>query len=463
MSDDLTLTQDAAGHFYTDEDSGVLRARRYRVQVVAGPDAGVQSDLQDGTFSIGTHNSANLRLTDKGVSRFHLELHISAVGLKVTDLDSTNGTFQGANRIGAITITPASNAKSRFRLGHNTEIEVAPADVAVPVAGYQGETFGRVIGRSKVMRDLFGLLAKIAPTDATVLLEGETGTGKELLAEAIHQSSGRRGGPYVVVDCGALPKDLIGSELFGHVRGAFTGAVSNKRGLIEEADGGTLFLDEIGELPLELQPQLLRALEKREVRPIGELRAKKVNIRVVAATHRSLAEMVKAGTFREDLYFRLAVVRSPVPPLRKHKDDIPLLVRAFLRDLRREDFTLSPEAEAQLVAHDWPGNVRELRNVVERGLSLEGGAVDFELGHTSAGGDGGGEAAAPIGAVTKDLLDMSFKDAKGLLTESFEREYLTHLLKRHNGNISRAALEAGIDRNYIHRLVKKYNLPVDRG
>ena len=265
----------------------------------------------------------------------------------------------------------------------------------VPVIGWQGEKFGRAIGGSKFMREMFGLLAKVAPTEATVLLEGETGTGKELLAEAIHQHSARSNGPYVVVDCGALPKDLIGSELFGHVRGAFTGAVSHKRGLIEDADGGTLFLDEIGELPIELQPQLLRVLEKREVRPIGELRAKKVNIRVVAATHRPLAEMVKTGAFREDLYFRLAVVRAPVPPLRKHKEDIPLLVRTFVRDLKRDEFTVSPDVLAQLMAHDWPGNVRELRNVVERGMSLEGGAIEFEVNAADVGASTGDEPAEP--------------------------------------------------------------------
>jgi len=294
-----------------------------------------------------------------------------------------------------------------------------------------------------------------------VLLEGETGTGKELLAEALHLRSTRRERPFVVVDCGALPRDLIGSELFGHVRGAFTGALNNKRGLIEEADGGTLFLDEVGELPLDLQPQLLRALEKREVRPIGEVRARKVNIRVVAATNRNLAEEVRAGKFREDLYFRLAVVRAQVPPLRKRKEDIPLLVRNFLVDLKREDFQLSSDVLAQLMAHDWPGNIRELRNIVERGLSLESGSLPLEV--AGSVGELTGDAADYAGGMHKDVLNKPFKEAKGLLVESFEREYLTHLLARHNGNISRAALEAGIDRNYIHRLVKKYNIPVDRG
>jgi transcriptional regulator with PAS, ATPase and Fis domain len=246
------------------------------------------------------------------------------------------------------------------------------------------------------------------------------------------------------------------------VRGAFTGALNAKRGLIEEAHGGTLFLDEVGELPLDLQPQLLRALEKREVRPIGEVRAHKVDLRVVAATNRNLAEQVRAGSFREDLYFRLAVVRAQVPPLRKRKEDIPLLVRNFVADMKRDDFQLSPDVLAQLMAHDWPGNVRELRNVVERGLSLESGALPIEV--AGGVGEATGDAASynPGSGMSKEVLAKPFKEAKGMLVESFEREYLTHLLARHNGNISRAALEAGIDRNYIHRLVKKYNIPVDR-
>jgi transcriptional regulator with PAS, ATPase and Fis domain len=446
------------GILYTDHTSGTLKARRYRVTVVTGPDTGGGSEIDNGTFLIGTHQNTDLRLTDKGVSRYHLELQLRSDGLKVTDLDSTNGTFQGSTRVGSVVLSGAA----RLKLGSNTEIEISPADVPVSVEGFSEDHFGQAIGGSRYMKELFGLLDRVANTEATVLLEGETGTGKELLAEAVHMRSTRRSGPFVVVDCGALPRDLIGSELFGHVRGAFTGALNSKRGLIEEADGGTLFLDEVGELPLDLQPQLLRALEKREVRPIGEVRARKVNIRVVAATNKNLAEQVRAGSFREDLYFRLAVVRAQVPSLRKRKEDIPLLVRNFLRELKREDFELSPDILAQLMAHDWPGNVRELRNVVERGLSLEGGALPIEV--SSGVGEATGDAASHMrGGMSADVLQKPFKEAKGLLVESFEREYLTHLLARHNGNISRAALEAGIDRNYIHRLVKKYNIPVDRG
>jgi DNA-binding NtrC family response regulator len=455
MSDDLT--QSHTGMLYTDRTSGTLRARRYRVQVLAGPDQGLSAELDDGTFLIGTHHNNSLRLTDKGVSRYHLELQLKADGLKVSDLDSTNGTFQGTTRIGSVTLASAC----RLRLGSSTEIEISPADVTVAVGGYEGDRFGSAIGTSLYMRELFGLLDRVAPTEAAVLLEGETGTGKEVLAESIHLRSRRKDGPFVTVDCGAVPRDLIASELFGHVRGAFTGAVENKRGRIEEAHQGTLFLEEVGELPLDLQPQLLRALEKREVRPIGEVRARKVELRVIAATSRSLPERVRAGAFREDLYFRLAVVRAAVPALRKHKEDIPHLVRNFLRELKREDFELSSAALGQLMAHDWPGNIGELRSVIERGVSLEGGALP--LGNEPGGGAASTVDGAGSAPTARDVLDRPFKEAKGVLVESFEREYLTHLLARHNGNISRAALEAGIDRNYIHRLVKKYNLPVDRG
>jgi DNA-binding NtrC family response regulator len=262
----------------------------------------------------------------------------------------------------------------------------------------------------------------------------------------------------VVVDCGSIPHELIASELFGHARGSYTGATSDKRGLIETASGGTLFLDEIGELALDLQPQLLRVLDKRQVRRVGETAPVDVDIRVVAATHRDLRAMVKAGQFREDLYYRLAVVRCEIPPLRERLDDLPALARHFAEEMGRSGFELSAALLDQLSRHDWPGNVRELRNVVERALSLgsTGLAVDA--------GEGGAAARAPAAGVAPpaDVLDLPFKEAKAALIEGFEREYLIHLLARHRGNISRAAAEAGIDRNYIHRLVKKYGIDVER-
>jgi two-component system, NtrC family, response regulator GlrR len=448
-------------NLYTDA-GGKLRERRFRLRVVAGPDKGRELSLEGGTAIVGTHRNADIVLTDDTVSRYHLELQVRRDGIRVTDLETTNGTSLQGSKIGTITVA----GSSRLRIGKRTEIEIVPESQTVPLGEYQGTQFGRAIGQSQPMRRLFALLERVAPTDSTVLLEGETGTGKEALAEAVHLASDRAKGPYVIVDCASIPRELIGSELFGHVRGAYTGAVADKEGLIMAAQGGTLFLDEIGELELELQPQLLRVLETREVRRIGDQQTRRVDIRVVAATNRSLAKMVDEGRFREDLYYRLAVVKAAVPPLRERRDDIASLARHFAEALGHAPMALSAELEAELMAHDWPGNVRELRNVVERALSLGHAGLDHEssAGSSQASPQAYGDAA-PGGAMPdhQAVLDLPFKEAKNQLIESFEREYLTELLRRHKGNISRAAAEAGIDRNYIHRLVKKYDISVDRG
>jgi DNA-binding NtrC family response regulator len=344
-------------------------------------------------------------------------------------------------------------------------MDVEPVDTSIDLNDFQGDRFGDVLGTTQPMRRLFALLAKAAPTEATILLQGETGTGKEAIAEAVHRMSRRNKGPFVVVDCGSIPHELIASELFGHAKGSFTGAGADKQGLIEAATHGTLFLDEIGELALDLQPQLLRVLDRRQVRRVGETQSVDVDIRVIAATHRDLRAMVKAGQFREDLYYRLAVVATHVPPLRDRKADIPALATWFADKMGRGGFAQSPSLLDQLERHDWPGNVRELRNVVERALSL-GDTQLHDL--NDAGGARPATSSESVEAPprlpsTSDVLELPFKEAKAALVESFERDYLQALLARHRGNISRAASEAGIDRNYIHRLVKKYGLEVDRG
>ena len=445
---------------YTDA-GGQLIERSYRLAVVAGPDAGLRRVIEGGTTMIGSHPDNDIVLTDATVSRYHLELQIRREGLSVRDLDSTNGTRHAGNRIGAITLT----GPAQLRLGKHTELAIEAEDAPATLGEFQGDRFGGVIGASLPMRRLFSLLARVALTDATVLLEGETGTGKEAIALALHHASRRADGPFVVVDCASIPHELIASELFGHARGSYTGAVSDKQGLIEAATGGTLFLDEIGELPIDLQPQLLRALDKREVRRVGETRPIPVDIRVLAATHRDLRAMVKTGGFREDLYYRLAVVRCEVPPLRTRLDDLPALARHFAELFGRSGWDISAGLLEQLGRHRWPGNVRELRNVIERALSLGMVVVDGASPHDPAlavNASAGAPAAGSSGA-SSAILDLPFKDAKAALVESFERDYLVNLLARHKGNISRAALEAGIDRNYIHRLVKKYGLEVDRG
>jgi DNA-binding NtrC family response regulator len=443
-------------NLYTDA-GGKLRERRFRLRVVVGPDQGRELPLEGGTAIVGTHRNADIVLTDDTVSRYHLELQVRRDGIRVTDLDTTNGTSLQGSRVGTITVA----GSSRLRIGKRTEIEIVPESATVPLGEYAGEQFGRAIGRASAMKKLFSLLDRVAPTDSTVLLEGETGTGKEALAEAIHRASDRANGPYVIVDCASIPRELIGSELFGHVKGAYTGAAADKVGLIETASGGTLFLDEIGELALDLQPQLLRVLEKRQVRRVGDTRPIDVDIRIVAATHRDLKEMSRGGGFREDLYYRLAVVRAVVPPLRARTADIPLLARHFATQLGRGDFHPPPSLIAALERHDWPGNVRELRNVVERALSLGADALPTNIRNAPLRRPDSPPAPAS-GPAPDDVLDLPFKEAKSQLIESFEREYLTQLLERHRGNISQAANEAGIDRNYIHRLVKKYGLTVPR-
>ncbi len=445
-------------NLYTDA-GGQLIQRSYRLVVVVGPDVGMRHTVESGTTMIGTHADNDIVLTDSTVSRYHLELQVKREGLAVRDLDTTNGTRWGGARVQAITLTEPG----RLRLGKHTEIAIEADDVPASLSEFPGDSFGRVLGNTPPMKKLFALLARVAITDATVLLEGETGTGKEAIAEALHTASARARGPFVVVDCASIPRELIASELFGHARGSYTGAISDKRGLVESADGGTLFLDEIGELPIDLQPQLLRALEKREVRRVGETRPIPVDLRVIAATHRDLRAMVKSGGFREDLYYRLAVVRCEVPPLRTRLADLPALARHFAEAFGRSGWDVSPALLEQLNRHGWPGTVRELRNVVERALSLGTIAVDAEPMPPSAAGSGNSPGGASAGAgASQAILDLPFKEAKAALVEGFERDYLVNLLARHKGNISRAALEAGIDRNYIHRLVKKYGLDVER-
>ena len=439
----------------TDDASGVLLERSFRLRVVGGPDQGKEHMLDEGTTMVGTHADNDLVLTDATVSRYHLEIRVRRDGIEVRDLETTNGTKHGGARIGSVVLGGAA----RLRLGKHTEVDVEPVDTNIDLDEWTSDRFGDVLGTTQPMRRLFSLLAKAAPTEATILLQGETGTGKEAIAEAVHRHSRRAKGPFVVVDCGSIPKELIASELFGHAKGSFTGAAADKQGLIEAAMHGTLFLDEIGELALDLQPQLLRVLDRRQVRRVGETQSIDVDIRVIAATHRDLRAMVRAGQFREDLYYRLAVVATHVPPLRERSADIPALATWFAEKMGRGSFALSPSLLDQLQHHDWPGNVRELRNVVERALSL--GAVALQdLGESMVRPSS--ETEAPPRQTDAQVLDLPFKEAKAQLVEAFERDYLTALLARHHGNISRAAAEAGIDRNYIHRLVKKYGLEVDR-
>ncbi|MFO0726129.1 MAG: sigma 54-interacting transcriptional regulator [Myxococcota bacterium] len=407
------------------------------------------------SLRIGAHPANDLVIPEQGVSRIHCEITADEHGFRLRDLGSTNGTFVDGLRANDIYLR--SQAHVAIGLAELV-FEPAAKDEEIPLSDRQ--EFGGLVGTSVAMRALFSTLETVAGTEATVLIQGESGTGKELIAEAIHGASPRAQGPFVVFDCGAVSANLLESELFGHERGAFTGAAQAHEGCLEAADGGTLFLDEIGELPLELQPKLLRAVERKEVRRLGATSTKKVDVRIVAATNRDLAAEVNRGAFREDLYYRLAVVRLTSPPLRERTEDIPLLVEHFLRGLLRTEAEaqqalhgIRTEVWARLAEQPWRGNVRELKNLVERRLAL-GDAVDRELATPVL--------PPPVEASSGLELRFSIDPRRGLIEQRnellarFERTYLTDLIARHSNNISRAAAAAGIDRMYFKRLLKKY-------
>jgi len=299
-----------------------------------------------------------------------------------------------------------------------------------------------------------------------VLIEGESGTGKELVAEALHRFGLRRSRPFVVFDCSSVPRDLMESELFGHVRGAFTGAVRDRVGAMEEANGGTLFLDEVGELPLDLQPKLLRVLEKREAKPVGGNRRVQLDVRILSATNRDLEHEISAGAFREDLFWRLGVIRVQLPPLRKRPDDIPLLSEHFLADLAARSGIsppprLSYETVEKLKEYPWPGNVRELRNFLERSVILAGALSGSQAPLDVPGPAGMGlqRDASDPDEVLRLSFDAPFKDAKDRLVSEFETRYFTRLLKRTEGNVSKAARLAGIHRKSLEYLLKQIDVP----
>jgi DNA-binding NtrC family response regulator len=397
---------------------------------------------------IGTHSSNDLVLADPAVSRFHCRLVREDGGWRVRDTGSLNGTRLDGVRIrdADLATTPEGSVISLGDSIVRVRQAAAEREAFVPMM----PSFGALTGTSMAMRKLFGMLEKVAQSDINVLIEGESGTGKELVATEIVQRGTRSDKPFVIVDCGAISPNLVESELFGHVRGSFTGADRDRVGAFEAADGGTVFLDEIGELPLELQPKLLRALEAREIRRVGETRARKVNVRVVSATNRDLEREVNKARFREDLYFRLAVIQVHVPSLRERLDDLPILIRHFLMQLNcpDEERLFPPTVLQEMSKHDWPGNVRELRNYVERTVVLQ---MASPTSRRSA-------PSSPALATQNVDIRVPFKLAKDAAVDTFERGYLGALLEACNGNMSKAARTAGMDRMYLHRLVQKHGL-----
>ena len=413
--------------------------------VIKGPDRGDTVRLGEGEpVYFGSSPSCAMMLTDKTVSRKHMMAELVKEQVIVRDNGSTNGTFIQGSRFKEIAIGFGAEVK----LGR-TVVKFLPDEEIVDPEPSDNPVLGQLIGGDTKMRQLFKLMQDVAVTNATVLIEGETGTGKELIAEEVHNHSKRCDGPFVVFDCGSVPRELIESALFGHVKGSFTGAITDRRGAFAEADGGTIFLDEIGEMSLDLQPSLLRVLDKRAVRKVGSNSYEKIDVRVVAATNRDLRAEVGKKNFREDLYYRLAVIRVSVPPLRERGSDIPLLVNHFINSFSpAERLNCLPEDMARIQRHSWPGNVRELRNAIERACLLSNGPnINID--------DGLQDDAAPALGIRTDL---PFKEAKGQLVEMFEREYIEDLMRRHKMNLSAAAREAQIDRKHLRELIRKYGL-----
>jgi DNA-binding NtrC family response regulator len=398
--------------------------------------------LSQGSCILGAGDGAQIVIENPSVSRAHVEIGLVPEGISVRDLGSRNGTFYLGQRVQAMTLAPGA----RIHLGP-VEVALDPdLDTLEGGEPYPESTYRGMIGASHTMRTLFGALARLEGSLVTVLVTGESGVGKELVARALHEGSAVASGPLVIVNCGAIAPELVASELFGHRRGAFTGANEARRGAFESADGGTLFLDEIGELPLDVQPMLLRALEAGEIRAVGADRSTHVRVRVVAATHRDLRSDVRAGRFREDLYYRVAVVELGVPPLRDRVEDVEALANRFGQAAGLG--AMSPELVGRLRARRWPGNVRELRNVVQAYAAL--GRLPPEGGASSAGIEESLDRAIDV--------TRPYADQKDALVEQFTRAYLVRLMQHTNGNQSAAARLSGLDRSWLWRLLVKHGI-----
>jgi transcriptional regulator with GAF, ATPase, and Fis domain len=443
---------------YQDDKPQSILVRKCKLLIVSGAKQGEEVLINKDSFTMGASAHNDLVVDDHTVSGNHCEIVLLPEGFLIRDLQSTNGTY-----IQNVRITEAFLEEgTEFRIG-TTKFVFCPLKEATTVELSQQDHFGAMIGRSALMKRVFRIVETYAPTLSTILVNGPTGTGKELLAREIHLNSKRADKPFVVVDCSALSRGLIESELFGHTKGSFTGAMADRKGAFEQADTGTVFLDEIGDLSPELQPKLLRVLENKEIRRVGSNEVRHVDVRILAATHRKLEKEVNAGKFREDLYFRLSVVKVFIPPLAQRKEDLAPLIERFLRNLSGDEkASFQTDIERILLMfkdYDWPGNVRELRNMVERIYHAKSSSMEFDPFLMSNTGDDD-MAGAEIDSqpIFMDGSMRPFKEAKDLLVSQFERGYVSRILEKSSGNISQAAREAQIERAYLQRLIKKHAL-----
>jgi two-component system, NtrC family, response regulator GlrR len=427
------------GTWLTKGEAPVLHVRRCRFEVLSGPDEGRVDDVAAQVVRIG-RKGTDIVLNDRSVSGLHAEITLTERGYRLRDLESSNGTFIAGLRVRDVDIPP----RSTITVGH-TQIRFVPLEDTVAFPLWGEAEYAGMVGKSWAMRQVFELIERIAPSETTVLITGETGTGKELVAEAIHKRSKRSRGPFVVLDCGAIPDHLIEDQLFGHERGAFTGATVNRSGVFERAHGGTLFLDEIGELPPDAQSKLLRAVETRVVRRIGGSANIKCDVRLVAATNRDLAVETNRGGFRSDLYYRIAVGRIEVPPLRDRLEDLELLANRFVDELIAGKVAggLPDDFIARAKRHAWRGNVRELRNAVQQALTAP---AFLEIG------DG------PPSSLWSIDTSVPFKLAKQRFVDEFDRRFMMTLLEEHAWNISAAARATGVDRMSIYKLLERLGL-----
>jgi DNA-binding NtrC family response regulator len=431
--------------------------RSFRMHVVAGPDKDAVCESREAELTVGSSRQNNLVLTDRAVSRHHCVIAATPDGFRLRDLGSMNGTTLAGYRVESAYLKPGAIVgigESQVRF------EVLSAEVREPLSAE--DRYGRALGHSAAMRRIFAHLPRIAASDSTVLLEGETGTGKSLLADVLHQEGPRAKGPFVVVDCSAIPPTLIETELFGHARGAFTGAQAARAGAFEAANGGTVFLDEIGELRLDMQPKLLRALEERSIRRVGSLDPVRLDVRVIAATNRDLRQEVNRGAFRADLFYRLNIVRIRVPSLRERPEDIPPLVTHFYEQLARDGEPGPPATLINdLMLQPWPGNVRELRGAVERAL-LMGDASMWREAILGADPAQPTTASAAPRSDTPVEIDLSrpFREVKEREIARWERAYLQALVRANGGNLSRAARAGRMDRNHLRELIRRHGVSV---
>lgn len=421
----------------------------FSLRVIKGDDEGLTFLIErsDPTRSfVGTSPACSLRLTDRKVSRRHVALESMGNFLRITDLDSTNGTVVSGVRVGSALLSGGE----RIVIGETTLIVEAMG--RPPELGNHAPEparFGRVLGGSEAMRRLYPLCERLAKSSVPILIEGETGTGKELLAESLHEHSRRADRPFVVFDCSTVAPNLIEARLFGHEKGAFTGALQARKGVFELASSGTLFIDEVGELDIDLQPRLLRAIERGEISRVGSERWQHVDVRVIAATRRDLDRAIQQGRFRDDLFFRLAVGRVEIPPLRRRRGDVTLLARHFWRALGEPDEPIPDELLSRFEQYDWPGNVRELLNTVARHCAL-GDLAAFQAPVYRC--DVGGRANDT--EFIHDVLskDLPLTEAKQEIVRRFEPLYLARVLAKHGGDVGKAAAASGIARRYFNVL-----------